>query len=101
MAGSMSLPLAEINALCAQYGVKRLTLFGSAATDRFDAVQSDADFLVEFAAGSKTLDHYFGFRRALEDLLGRPVDLVAPKALRNPYFAATVAQTQQTIYDAA
>jgi predicted nucleotidyltransferase len=34
-----------IRALCQQYGVRRLDLFGSAATGAFDAVTSDAGLL--------------------------------------------------------
>lgn len=36
-----------IRALCREFGVKRLELFGSAATDEFDPDRSDVDFLVE------------------------------------------------------
>ena len=34
--------------LCRRFGVRRLELFGSAATDAFDPSRSDLDFLVEF-----------------------------------------------------
>ena len=43
----------EISALCRRYGVRRLELFGSAATEVFDPPRSDLDFLVEFEAGSE------------------------------------------------
>lgn len=100
MPGPLLIPREEVIALCEEFGVKQLAVFGSGTTDRFDPARSDVDFLVEFATDAKTLDHYFGFRSALEQLLGRPVDLVAPKALRNPYFAATVRQTRQDLYAA-
>lgn len=98
---AMTLPREHIEALCREFGVERLSVFGSAVTDSFDPAHSDVDFLVEFSATSRTLRHYFGFRDALEQLLGRPVDLVVPKALRNPYFASAVAQTRQELYAAA
>lgn len=98
---AMNLPQAEIEALCREFGVARLAVFGSATTDRFDPTRSDVDFLVEFSEPSRTLRHHFGFRDALERLLGRPVDLVAPKALRNPYFAASVAESRRDLYTAA
>jgi predicted nucleotidyltransferase len=89
--------------LCQRYGVRRLAVFGSAATNEFDPASSDVDFLVEFGADGNSggLDSYFGFKWALEELLGRPVDLVAPKALENPYFAAEVRRTEEEVYAAA
>jgi predicted nucleotidyltransferase len=38
--------LEEIRALCREFGVSRLELFGSAATDAFDPDRSDIDFIV-------------------------------------------------------
>lgn len=66
--------------LAARHGVTRLALFGSAARDTAHP-GSDLDILVAFA-GPATADRYFGVQFYLEDLLGRPVDLVTDKALR-------------------
>lgn len=64
-----------------RFGVTRLAVFGSTArgTARGD---SDIDMLVAFD-GPATSDRYFGLQFFLEDLLGRPVDLVTDKALRS------------------
>jgi predicted nucleotidyltransferase len=63
-----------------RYGVKSLALFGSAA--RGTAGQgSDIDVLVDFD-GPATSERYFGVQFYLEDLLGKPVDLVTERALR-------------------
>jgi predicted nucleotidyltransferase len=73
-----------IIALCRRYDVERLEVFGSAARgDDFDPTHSDADFPVTFKPYSRLspLEQYFGFAEALEDLLGRPIDLVERKAL--------------------
>lgn len=67
-------------ALAARYGVRRLAIFGSAARDAARP-DSDIDILVGFD-GPATADRYFGVQFTLEDLLGRPVDLVTDKALR-------------------
>lgn len=63
-----------------RFGVLKLALFGSFArgTQRED---SDIDLLVSFD-GPATADRYFGTQFYLEDLFGRPVDLVSEKALR-------------------
>jgi uncharacterized protein len=56
--------LPVIAELCRRFGVRRLDLFGSTATGRFDPARSDLDFLVEFEPdiGGKS---YF---RLLEEL---------------------------------
>lgn len=88
--------------LCRQFGVRRLDVFGSAASGEFDPARSDIDFLVELEppAGTSRFDAFFGLKEGLEALLGRPVDLVDPSALDNPYFAAMVEQTRQELYAA-
>jgi len=42
--------LPALTELCRRFGVRRLDLFGSAATGHFDPARSDLDFLVEFEA---------------------------------------------------
>lgn len=66
--------------LNAQYGVSSLALFGSTVRDTAKP-GSDVDVLVSFD-GPATSERYFGVQFCLEDLLGRPVDLVTDKALR-------------------
>ena len=66
--------------LSERYRVTQLALFGSVARDAA-APHSDVDVLVAFD-GPATSERYFGVLFYLEDLLGRPVDLVTEKALR-------------------
>lgn len=66
--------------LAARFGVIDLALFGSTARDTARP-DSDIDILVSFD-GPATSARYFGVQFFLEDLLGRPVDLVTQKALR-------------------
>jgi len=66
--------------LQARFGVTRLALFGSTARNTATSI-SDIDILVAFD-GPATSKRYFGVQFYLEDLLGRPVDLVTEKALR-------------------
>ncbi|MGA2489810.1 MAG: nucleotidyltransferase family protein [Anaerolineales bacterium] len=61
------------------FGVKSLALFGSAARNRLRR-NSDVDILVQFEYSTWT--NYIGLKIYLEDLLGRKVDLVTPKAIR-------------------
>jgi predicted nucleotidyltransferase len=101
MSRQLALDQDAIGELCRKYGVRRLVVFGSAATDRFDESRSDVDFLVEFGdpPGGR-FEAYFGLREELEALLGHPVDLVAPAALENPYFAASVMKSGRELYAA-
>ena len=66
--------------LMTRFGVTRLALFGSSVRDATRA-DSDVDVLVAFD-GPATSERYFGVQFFLEDLLGKPVDLVTEKALR-------------------
>ncbi|MBL0352325.1 MAG: nucleotidyltransferase family protein [Candidatus Dechloromonas phosphoritropha] len=63
-----------------RYGARRLALFGSAARDELRD-DSDIDVLVEFE-GPATFDGYFDLKTRLEELFGRPVDLVTEKGLK-------------------
>ena len=94
--------IAGISAICQRYHIRRLEVFGSAArADDFDPGGSDVDFLVEFAADTlPDLHSFYGAKAELEQLLGRPVDLVEPGAVRNPYVAAGINQYRQSIYAA-
>ena len=62
-----------------RYGVKSLALFGSSARNRIGK-RSDIDILVQF--DKPTWANYIGLKFYLQDLLGREVDLVTPKALK-------------------
>jgi hypothetical protein len=66
--------------IAGRFGVKRLRLFGSTARDEARE-DSDVDILVEFAAPA-TFDGYFGLLHFLEERLGRSVDLVTEKGLK-------------------
>jgi predicted nucleotidyltransferase len=92
----------EILGICRRHPVRRLEVFGSAARGwDFDPATSDADFLVEFAPESKRgLEAYYALKADLEQLLQRPVDLVEPAALRNPYLLANINSTRETVYAA-
>lgn len=92
----------ELTELCRRFHVRRLDLFGSAARDDFDPAASDIDFLVEFdrAAPQHPFDAYFGLKEALEELFGRPVDLVEAGAVRNPYLKASIEQSRENVFAA-
>lgn len=93
--------LSSIYALCRKYGVRRLDLFGSATTAAFDVVSSDLDFVVEFAelAEGRLADRYLDLAESLEQLLGRPVELLTERSIRNPYLRREIDKQRQKVYE--
>ena len=89
--------------LCKKYHVKRFEIFGSALTGQgFDPEKSDLDFLVEFLPlqPGEHANAYFGLLEALQDLFNRHVDLVMPRAIKNPYFLESINKSREVIYAA-
>jgi predicted nucleotidyltransferase len=81
MIADITLHREELRDLCRRFHVRQLDVFGSAARGDFDPARSDVDFLVEFAAQDDELARFLDFKRALEALLARRVDLVDRKAV--------------------
>lgn len=81
--------------------MERLRVFGSVLTDRFDPQTSDVDFLVTFQPGRENLFHdYFDLKFELERVVGRGVDLVMERSVKNPFFRASAVETAQDLYAA-
>jgi hypothetical protein len=94
--------LRDVEALCRKFLVRRLDLFGSATSDRFDPLRSDLDFLIEYLPEAKVhyFDAYFGLKEGLEGIFGRHVDLVMTSAIRSPHFRAEAEETRVQLYAA-
>ena len=93
----------DIETICRRFHVRRLEVIGSAARgEDFDAQTSDVDFLVDLDhhPSLRPLEAYFGLQAALAELLGRPVDLIEPASLRNPYVRASIERSREVVYAA-
>jgi predicted nucleotidyltransferase len=91
----------ELEGLCRRYEVRRLEVFGSAASGGFRDGDSDLDFLVELQqAAAGYADRYFGLLESLEQIFGRSVDLVVASAIKNPYFRESVERSKALLYAA-
>lgn len=95
--------LQQIFELCKKYRVRRLFVFGSILTDKFNE-NSDVDFSVAFdrdSINSENLDWanlFFGFLEDLQSLLNRKVDIVFEDYINNSYFRKELDRTKQLIY---
>src|SRR5437773_6880969 len=89
-----------IESLCRRFRVRRLELFGSAASGGFNPRTSDLDFLVEFEQlrPSEYADAYFGLLEELQRIFGRNVDLVVSRSVKNPYLLESIQQTKALLY---
>ncbi len=94
--------LPQIEELCRTHNVQRLSIFGSALRDDFNAETSDVDVRVIFDHVS--IERYarnaFAFQDALIALLKRKVDMVSGKEIRNPRFRDEIARTEVRLYGA-
>lgn len=65
-------------------------------------LRSDYDFIVRFADPDQpgVAQRYFGLAAELEHILGRPIHLLTDRPIRNPFFAQSVAESRETIYEA-
>jgi predicted nucleotidyltransferase len=94
---TLDLPMNEIAALCREYHVQELSVFGSALRDDFRE-DSDLDLLVLFDpdAGIGFLE-LAALQRKLAGVIGRPVDLVSKRGL-NPVIRQEVLDSAMVIY---
>jgi predicted nucleotidyltransferase len=92
----------ELKDICESFGVKRLYVFGSISTAKFDEKYSDIDLIVELnekdpvEKGEKLIILWDKF----EELFGRKVDLLSKTPVRNPYLQKGIEATKQLIYEA-
>jgi predicted nucleotidyltransferase len=91
----------QLQKLCEKFKVKELYLFGSANTDKFSE-NSDLDFIVDFNRQSidGAFDQFIDFKRELEQIYGRPVDLYHHKQFRNTIFQQEVERSKKLLYAA-
>jgi predicted nucleotidyltransferase len=89
-----------LSSLCRRWRIKELSLFGSVLRDDFRP-DSDIDVLVTFEHDAEhSLLDVIALQHEMEDLLGRPVDLVERRALRNPFRRREILETHQVLYAA-
>lgn len=88
----------QIHELCLKHSVGELAVFGSVLTDNFND-SSDIDLVVDFSSIERKeyAGNYFNFKKSLEDLFQRKVDLLEKSALKNPFFLEVLQNTKKII----
>lgn len=80
--------IAENRARIKAFGVRQLGLFGSFVREEQNE-ESDIDVLVVFEPGQKTFDNFIQLSFFLEEIFGRPVELVTRESL-SPYIGPRI-----------
>jgi len=92
---------ARLADICRRYAVGRLETFGSFATG--DAgPESDLDVLVTFQPGAKIGLEYVALQQELEEIMGRPVDLLTRDSVErspNKYFRRFALRHTEPLYE--
>jgi len=100
--GELVVSRKALEALAKKYHIRRLSLFGSAARGELRP-DSDIDLLVEFEEGkAPSLWSMVTIQEDFSRLFqGRPVDLVSPAVLRNPFRRRTIERDLRVLIDEA
>ncbi|MDE7510282.1 MAG: nucleotidyltransferase domain-containing protein [Muribaculaceae bacterium] len=94
----------HLRQICEKYMVRKLYVFGSILTARFNE-ESDVDFSVDFNAEEINRhkmdwsDIFFGLIESLEQLFGRKVDLIDERYISNKYFRKELDNTKILVYE--
>ena len=85
--------------MCQAYHVASCYAFGSFVRQELTP-KSDIDLIVSFKPMDVLdyADNYFDFRDELVQALGRSIDLLEAKALKNPILRKRIRQTQKLLY---
>ena len=96
----IQIPPGTIEAFCKKWHLVELALFGSAVRDDFRP-DSDVDVMVRFESGGRP--RLFGLvdmQLELEEIFGRPVDLVEYGTIENPFRRSSIMSQLAVLYAA-
>lgn len=94
----LSYPAEKLSTLCRRWRVDELAIFGSAARGEMGP-DSDVDVLVTFDdQASWSLLDLMGLKEELEEIFGRPVDLLEQRAVRNPHRRAAILRDKHVLH---
>jgi predicted nucleotidyltransferase len=89
---------ADILEVVQKYSIKELSVFGSSIRNDFKP-DSDIDLLIEFSDSSQiSLFDLLDIEEYFEKLTKRPVDVVEPAGLKNPYRRESILKSKEILY---
>lgn len=89
---------ADILKVVEKYNIKELSVFGSSIRNDFKP-DSDIDLLIEFSDSSQiSLFDLLDIQEYFEKLTKRPVDVVEPAGLKNPYRRESILKSREILY---
>ncbi len=87
-----------LTSFCMKWKVRELSLFGSILRDDFGP-ESDIDVLITFEPEAPwSLWDLMDMQKELQNLTGRPIDLIEKEGLRNPFRKSEILSTNRVIY---
>lgn len=90
----------KIAEFCRRWKITELAFFGSVLRDDFRP-DSDVDVLVTFAPDAHwSLFDLVEIQDTLSEMLGRKVDLIEKRGLRNPFRRYEILRTKEVVYAA-
>ena len=92
----------ELTKICETLNIKRMNVFGSAVSGKFNA-KSDIDFLIKFSedlSGEQYTENYFELHYKLRKIFNREIDIITESTLSNPYFIESINNSKELIYEA-
>jgi predicted nucleotidyltransferase len=89
----------DLKQLCKTFHVSELYPFGFVVTSGFEK-DSDIDFLVQFGNIDLMdyLDNYIDFKKSLQALYNKKIDLVEQQTLENPILKRSIDRNKRKIY---
>lgn len=88
----------QVERICQRWKIAEFALFGSILREDFRS-DSDVDILVVFEENNGwSLFDVMNLQRELEAIVGRPVDLLEKRDLKNPFRRSEILKTHQVIY---
>lgn len=90
----------DARVLCEQFGIKRLSVFGSVARGE-EREDSDIDFLAEFDSPTPVTmpERYFGFIREASARFNRNIQVMTPGMIRNPHLKRSIYRDLKVIHE--
>jgi len=91
----------QLRGPCRHHSVSRLQVFGSVSRG-LETPDSDVDFLVQFQdmPPREYARHYFELLHGLEDVLGRPVDLITTGSVKRESLKRSIQEEAIVLYEA-